>query len=139
MHAEDLAAVLLPTRDGEVGEADVEELDAAIAAGGQELVFMRFGPGRVEEAVLGFEELLADDAAVRQVENEEPAIAYETKVCAGADAQAAVEEGRVFYGVRVEACGAKLEHYEGVEAEMGVGCNTIDRIMMLDGLERWSS
>ncbi|KAK0916436.1 hypothetical protein LTR29_018327, partial [Friedmanniomyces endolithicus] len=33
VHGEDLAAVLLPARDGELADADVEELEAAVAAG----------------------------------------------------------------------------------------------------------
>ena len=59
---------------------------------------------------MSLEELLADNAAVRQVEDEEAAIAYKTEVGTSAYAQPAVEEGRVLDGVWVEACCPKLEH-----------------------------
>jgi hypothetical protein len=52
VHAEDLARVLGPRLDGELGHVDVEELDRAVAACGEELGFVRFGPARVEERVL---------------------------------------------------------------------------------------
>lgn len=62
MDAENLAGVLRPRLDGELGDVDVEELDAAVAAGRQELRLVRLGPGRVEERVLGVE----PGAAVRR-------------------------------------------------------------------------
>lgn len=39
---EDFARVLLPRGDGVRGHVDVEQLDGAVAAGGQELVLVRF-------------------------------------------------------------------------------------------------
>jgi hypothetical protein len=38
-----------------LGEGDVEEFYGAIAAGGEDLVFVGFGPGAVEEGVLSVE------------------------------------------------------------------------------------
>ena len=55
MHAEDLARVLAPRLDGELVHVDVEELDRAVAACGEDLRFVRFGPGAVEKGVLGVE------------------------------------------------------------------------------------
>jgi hypothetical protein len=52
VHAEDLARVLAPRLDGELVHVDVEELDRAVAAGGEELRFVRLRPARVEERVL---------------------------------------------------------------------------------------
>lgn len=52
---EDFALVLLPGLNGEVVDADVEELDGAIAGCDDELVFMGFGPGEIVEGVLGVE------------------------------------------------------------------------------------
>ena len=49
MYGEDFARVLLPGCDGEVGHVYVEEFYRAVAAGGEELVLVRFGPGAVEE------------------------------------------------------------------------------------------
>lgn len=53
--AEDLAIMFLPVLDGEVVERAVEELDAAVAGGRQDLVLVGFGPGKVVETVLGRE------------------------------------------------------------------------------------
>lgn len=55
MHREDFAGVLLPGLDREVVERDVEELYGAVAAGGEDLVFVGFGPSGVEEGILGVE------------------------------------------------------------------------------------
>ena len=110
LHGKDLASVLLPGRDGEAVHADVEELDAAVAARGQELVLVRLAPRRVEEAVLRFEILFYLDPGGGQVEDEEAPVADEAEVCACRDAEAVVEEGGVFYGVGVEALGAEFEH-----------------------------
>lgn len=55
MHAEDFARVLAPRLDRELCYVDVEELDGAVAARGEDLRFVRFGPGRVEERVLRVE------------------------------------------------------------------------------------
>lgn len=49
VYGEDFARVLLPGCDGEVGHVYVEEFYGAVAAGGEELVLVRFGPGAVEE------------------------------------------------------------------------------------------
>jgi hypothetical protein len=54
-HAEDFARVLGPGLHGELGQRDVEEFDGAVAAGGEDLVLVRFGPGAVEEGVLRVE------------------------------------------------------------------------------------
>lgn len=55
MHGEDFSHVLFPGLDGELVDADVEELDGAIAGRDQDLVLVRFGPGEVEEGVLRVE------------------------------------------------------------------------------------
>lgn len=55
MYGEDFAGMLLPCCDWEVGERDVEELYGAVAAGSQELAFVCFRPGTVEEGVLSIE------------------------------------------------------------------------------------
>ena len=55
MDGEDFTIVLLPGLDGELVQADVEELDRAIAGRDEDLVLMRFGPREVEEGVLGIE------------------------------------------------------------------------------------
>lgn len=55
VHAEDFAIVLFPVLDGEVGNPGVEELDATVARGREDLVFVDFGPGEVVEGVLGCE------------------------------------------------------------------------------------
>ena len=55
MDGEDFARVLLPGCDGEVGHVYVEELYGAVAARGEELGLVRFGPGAVEEGVLRVE------------------------------------------------------------------------------------
>jgi hypothetical protein len=55
VHSKDFARVLLPGCDGVGGYVDIEEFDGAVAAGCEELVFVRFGPGAVEERVLGVE------------------------------------------------------------------------------------
>jgi hypothetical protein len=47
--------VLLPGLDGELGKCDVEEFYGAVAACGEDLVLVRFGPCAVEEGVLGVE------------------------------------------------------------------------------------
>jgi hypothetical protein len=52
---EDFAGVLLPGGDGVGGHVYVKELYGAVAAGGEELRFVRLGPGCVEEGVLGVE------------------------------------------------------------------------------------
>ena len=70
MHGKDVAAVLLPAGDGELAHAHVEQLDAAVAAGGQELVRMLLRPRQVEQTVLGLEELVADDSIGCQAEDE---------------------------------------------------------------------
>lgn len=53
MHGEDFPVVLFPRLDREFVEADVEELDGAVAGGDDDLVFVDLGPGEVEEGVLG--------------------------------------------------------------------------------------
>jgi hypothetical protein len=55
MHGEDFAGVFGPGLYGELGEGYVEELDGAVAAGGENLVFVRLGPSAVEEGVLRVE------------------------------------------------------------------------------------
>lgn len=55
VYGEDFARVLLPGCDGVGWYVYVEELDGAVAAGGEELVLVRFGPGAVEERVLRVE------------------------------------------------------------------------------------
>ena len=55
VHGEDFSHVLFPRLDGEFVNANVEELDGAIASGDEDLVLMRFGPGEVEESVLRVE------------------------------------------------------------------------------------
>ena len=57
MNGEDFTFVLLPGLDGEVVEVRVEEFDGAVASGGDELVFVDFGPGEVVERVLGVKTL----------------------------------------------------------------------------------
>lgn len=52
MHREDFSHVLFPGLNGEFVEADVEELDGAIAGGYEDLVLVGFGPGEVKEGVL---------------------------------------------------------------------------------------
>lgn len=49
--------MLLPGGDGELLQGNVEELNAAVAAGGQDLVLVRFRPGGVEEGILGIKPL----------------------------------------------------------------------------------
>lgn len=111
MHGKDFAGVLAPLGNGEAGaDANIKELDAAIAAGRKQLVLVRLAPARVEEAVLGLKVFFADDARVGQAQDEEATIAHEAEVCAAGDAEAGVEEGRVFDCIAVEACGAELEH-----------------------------
>lgn len=55
MHAEDFACVLGPGLNWKLRDVDVEELDRAVAACGEDLRFVRFGPGAVEKGVLGVE------------------------------------------------------------------------------------
>ena len=55
MHGEGFSHVLLPGLNGEFVNADVEEFDGAVAGGDEDLVLVRFGPGEVEEGVLGVE------------------------------------------------------------------------------------
>ena len=47
--------MLLPRLHGELVDADVEQLDGAVAGGHEDLVLVRLGPGEVEEGVLGVE------------------------------------------------------------------------------------
>jgi hypothetical protein len=72
--------MLLPARYGELAHADIEQLYASISAGREKLVLVLFRPGQVEKAVLGFEELLAEDSVGCEVEDEESAIADEAEV-----------------------------------------------------------
>jgi hypothetical protein len=72
--------MLLPARYGEFTHADVEQLYASISTCREKLVLVLFRPGQVEEAVLGFEELLAEDPVGGEVEDEESAIADEAEV-----------------------------------------------------------
>lgn len=44
VHAEDFAVVLFPVLDWEVGDSGVEELDASVTRGCEDLVFVNFGP-----------------------------------------------------------------------------------------------
>lgn len=113
MGAEHLSAMFLPSRNRKLADADIEELDAPVAACGQELILMLFGPGKVEEAILCFEVLFTCDAVGGQIENIETSISNETKVGAARDGDTGVEEGRVFYGVGIKALGAKFEHFGG--------------------------
>jgi hypothetical protein len=53
--AEDFAIVFLPVLDGKVVERAIEELDAAVAGGGEDLVLVNFGPGEIVERVLSCE------------------------------------------------------------------------------------
>ena len=55
MYGEDFAGVFLPRGDGIGGHVDVEELYGAVATGGEELRFVAFGPGCIEEGVLRVE------------------------------------------------------------------------------------
>lgn len=55
VHREHFAGVFLPRLHGKLGEGNVKELDRAIAAGGEDLVLVRFRPGAVEERILGIE------------------------------------------------------------------------------------
>jgi hypothetical protein len=55
MYGEDLAGMLLPCCNWEVGERDVEKLYGTVAAGSQKLVFVCFRPGAIEEGVLSIE------------------------------------------------------------------------------------
>ncbi len=55
MHGEGFSHVLFPGLDGEFVNADVKELDGAVTGGDEDLVLVRFGPGEVEEGVLGVE------------------------------------------------------------------------------------
>jgi hypothetical protein len=59
-YGEDFARVLGPGLDWELREGDVEEFDGAVAAGGEDLVLVRFGPCAVEEGVLGVEPVACD-------------------------------------------------------------------------------
>jgi hypothetical protein len=95
-HAKDFAIVLLPVLDGKVVECAIEELDAAVAGGGENLVLVDLGPGEVVEGVLGCEPKIVslvpgdlyqkrlplgrDDAVWRQFEDIQAAIANEAKV-----------------------------------------------------------
>lgn len=53
---EDLTGVLVPCRDrerrGVGGEVSIEELERAITAGGEDLGFVGFGKGEIEEGIL---------------------------------------------------------------------------------------
>src|SRR4051794_34157565 len=62
VHREHFSPMLLPSRYGELAHADVEQLYTPVSASREKLVLVLFRPGQVEEAVLGFEELLAYDA-----------------------------------------------------------------------------
>lgn len=55
MYGEDFPLVFLPGAHGEVVEADVEQLDGAVAGGYNRLVLVRLGPRDVEERVLRVE------------------------------------------------------------------------------------
>ncbi|KAB8345884.1 hypothetical protein FH972_022939 [Carpinus fangiana] len=110
MHAVDLAAVGAPLGDGELGDADVVELDGAVARGCEQLVLVRLGPGEVVEGVLGVEVLLLLDTLGGQAEDVEPAVADDAKVLAGGHGHAAVIEGRVFGCKALEAGGAEFKH-----------------------------
>ena len=57
MHGEYFSHVLFPGLNGELIDADVEELNGAIAGSYQDLVLVRLGPGEVEEGVLRVEPL----------------------------------------------------------------------------------
>jgi len=110
VHREHFSPMLLPASDRELAHSNIEQFYASIASRSEQLIFVLFGPGQIEEAVLGFEELFAYDALSGQVENIQPSIAYETEVRACTYGEARVEEGRVFDAVWVEAGGAELEH-----------------------------
>lgn len=110
MHTEDFPGVFLPSCYGELSNADIEKLDAAVAARSQQLILVPLGPREVEEAVLSFEELLACDSLCAELEDIQAAIADQAKVGAGGDGEAGVEEGRVLDAVRVETLGPELEH-----------------------------
>ena len=68
MHGEDFAGVLLPRGDGVRGHIDVEEFYGAVAAGSQELVLVGFGPGAVEEGILGVEPKVGDVSMRKMLE-----------------------------------------------------------------------
>lgn len=144
VHGEDFARVLLPGGNGVRGHVDVEELDGAVAAGGEELVLMRFGPSAVEERVLGVEPwawlacerrpctrtwlgtkdvykegihntpFLSNDAVSGKAENVQPSVSHQPKVCGRCDGDARVEERAVLHRVAVEPLGPELEHGGGV-------------------------
>ena len=88
VHREHFSSMLLPARYRELAHTNVEQLYASISAGREELVLVLFRPGQVEEAVLGFEELLAYDSVGGEVEDEESAIADEAEIGARAYGEA---------------------------------------------------
>ena len=74
--------MLLPARYGKLAHTDIEQFYTSISTCSEKLVLVLFRPGQVEEAVLGFEELLAHDPFGCEVKDEESSISDETEVCA---------------------------------------------------------
>ena len=114
VHRKHFSSMLLPARDRELAHPNVKQFYASIASSSEKLVLVLFGPGEVEEAVLGLEEFLADDALGGQIKDVQPSIANETEVCDSAHGEERVEERRVLDDVWVEAGGAELEHLDGL-------------------------
>lgn len=52
MHGEHFSLMLLPRLNGEFVKRDVKELDGAIAGGDDDLILVRFRPGKVVEGVI---------------------------------------------------------------------------------------
>jgi len=53
VYREDFPVMLFPGLDWEFIETNVEELDGAIAGCDEALIFVGFGPGEIEEGILG--------------------------------------------------------------------------------------
>jgi hypothetical protein len=55
VYRKNFSCVLFPGTNGKVIQCDVEEFDAAVATGGEDLVLVGLSPCGIEEGVLGIE------------------------------------------------------------------------------------
>lgn len=120
----------MEVHDGEVVDAEVEQLDRAIAAGYDQLVLVDLRPCQVVQSVVGVEtsgrsvsahgrllvvtwiciRFLDLDALRRQAQRKEAAIAHDAEVGGACDGDPRVVVGRVLDSIRVEALSAELKH-----------------------------
>lgn len=119
-------------------DAEVEQLDGAITAGGKQLVLVDFGPCQVVQCVIcveakeglvsdsiheqeanskegGSVRLLYLDSSRRQAERKETAIADNAKVGGGGNSHSVVIIWGVLDGIRIESPCSELKHSSHVE------------------------